>query len=149
MRRQDMQPGVEVYYAEGRGAGWRYATPTKAVIVTGVPHRIDRTRQGPFHFVSWTADPAGNAVLVDLHERQGVRRTAVPARYLRGLWKPTLAKLGRAEADVKAQHALIADIASRPGPISGADVLRLAAADPTIDHDTLTVLADAANPKEQ
>jgi len=148
MRRADIQPGAETYYAEGRGADWRYASPVKAVIVSTDPHRIDRRRQGPFWFVSWCPDPDGNAVLVDLHERGKVSRTAVPARFLRGLWKPTLAKLGRAEADVKALDALISDVAAQPGPLTGSDVLRLAAADPNVDHDTLTVLADAADPKE-
>lgn len=149
MRRADITPGAEVYYAEGRGADWRYATPTKAVIVSTEPHRIDRHPQGPFWFVSWCPDPDGTAVLVDLHERGKVRRAAVPARFLRGLWKPTLTKLGKAEADVKAFDALISDIAAQPGPLTGSDLLRLAAADPNVNHNTLTVLADAADPKEQ
>jgi hypothetical protein len=147
MRRQDIQPGADVYYAEGRGADWRYGSPTRAVVVTAEPHTIVRRRQGPFYLVSWHPDPAGNAVLVDLHESRGVRRTAVPARFLRGLWKPTLAALGRAEADVKAYDALIADIAAKPGEITGADLLRIAASDPGIDHDTLSVLADTIDPE--
>jgi hypothetical protein len=148
MRKQDIQIGAEAYYAEGRGAGWKYGSPTRATIVDARPYRIDRRRQGAFYLVSWHPDPAGNAVLVDLHESRGVRRTAVPARCLRGLWKPTLAALGRAEADVKAYDALISDIAAKPGVITGADLLRIAGSDPDLDHDTLTVLADVADSKE-
>ncbi|MEV5211290.1 hypothetical protein AB0K35_27840 [Micromonospora sp. NPDC053740] len=149
MRKADIQPGAEAYYAEGRGADWRYAPPTRAVVVTADPYTIARRRQGPFWFVSWHPDPDGTAVLVDLHERGQVRRAAVPARLLRGLWKPTLAALGRAEADVKAYDALLSDIAAQPGALTGGDLLRLAAADPNVNHDTLTVLADAADPKEK
>jgi hypothetical protein len=145
VKKSDIQPGADAYYAEGRGADWKYRSPTRAVVVTAEPHTIVRRRQGPFHFVSWAPDPAGNAILVDLHEGAKVRRTAVPARCLRGLWKPTLAKLGRAEADVKAYDALIADIAAKPGEITGADLLRIAASDPAVGHDVLTVLADTVD----
>jgi hypothetical protein len=145
MRKSEIVSGADVYYAEGRGADWRYSSPTRATIVEARPYRIDRRRQGPFYFVSHTPDPAGNAVLVDLHESRGVRRTAVPARFLRGLWKPTLAKLGKVEADVKAYDALIADIAAQPGEITDRDWLRIAASDPGVDHDGLTVLADTVD----
>ncbi|MGS2615138.1 hypothetical protein ACVCAH_11525 [Micromonospora sp. LZ34] len=148
MRKADIQEGAAVYYVAADGP-WKHLNPTKAVIVDPQPRRIVRTRQGPFYFVSHRPDPKGTAVLVDLHENRGVRREAVYVRHLRGLWKPTLAKLGKAEADVKAYDALISHIASQPGDITGADLLRLAAADPHIDHDTLTVLADAIDPKEQ
>jgi hypothetical protein len=148
MRKQDIQPGADVYYAEGRGADWKYGSPTRATIVEARPYRIDRVRQCPFYFVSWTPDPTGNAVLVDLHESRGVRRTAVPARHLRGLWKPTLAKLGKTVADVKAYDARISELAEKRGDVTVAGLLAVAAHDEAVPHETLTVLADADDPKE-
>lgn len=149
MRKKDITAGAELYFAEGRGADWRHTPPTLAVVVTAEPHTIVRRRQGPFWFVSHHADPAGTAVLVDLHEGARVRRTAVPARHLRGLWKPTLAATGRTVAGVKARDAFIAEVAAKPGKLTGADILLVAAHDEAVDHDTLAVLADAADPKEK
>ncbi|MEV1315423.1 hypothetical protein AB0J14_04980 [Micromonospora arborensis] len=146
MRKADIVPGAEVYVAEG--PNWRSTHPTRATVVDAGPYRINRRRHGAFYVVSWHKDPGGNAVVVTLHERGRDTTTAVPARNLRGLWADTLAATGRNVADAKAYDALISDIAAQPGPLTGGDLLRLAAADPNVDHDTLTVLADAADPKE-
>jgi hypothetical protein len=147
MRKAEITEGAAAYYAEGRGADWRYGSPTRAVVVTAEPHTIVRRRQGPFYLVSWHPDPAGNAVLVDLHESRGVRRTAVPARCLRGLWKPTLAALGRAEADVKAHDARISELAAKKGEISVADLVAVAAHDEAVNHHALAVLTDTIDPE--
>jgi hypothetical protein len=141
MRNADITEGAEAYYVAADGP-WKNLTPTRAVIVDPQPRRIVTVRQCPVYLVSHHPDPDGTAVLVDLHESRGVRRAPVYVRHLRGLWKPTLAKLGKAEADVKAQRALIADIAAQPGEITDRDWLRIAASDPGVDHDGLTVLAD-------
>ncbi|QKW15433.1 hypothetical protein [Verrucosispora sp. NA02020] len=142
MRKVDIQPGADVYYAEG--PYWRIRHPTRATIVDPGPYRIVRRRCGPFYLTSWHPDPTGNAVLVTLHERGRDHTRAVYARNLRGLWLDTLKATGRTVADVKALDALISHIASKPGPLTGADLLRVAAADTHVDHDTLTTLADAA-----
>ncbi|GGM27573.1 hypothetical protein GCM10011608_10490 [Micromonospora sonchi] len=147
MRKADIVPGAEVYVAEG--PDWRTTHPTRATVVDPGPYRIVRRRSGPFYLVSSHPDPTGNAVLVTLHERTGDRTEAVPARNLRGLWTETLKTTGRTAADVKGMDALISHIASKPGDITGADLLRLAAADPHVDHNTLAVLAAATDPKEQ
>lgn len=147
MRKSDIREGAEAYYAKGRY--WRMANPTRAVIVDPQPRRIVSQRAGAFYLVSHHPDPSGTAVLVDLHERGRVRRTAVPVRDLRGLWAFTLAATGRTVADVKAHDALICDIAARPGDITGADLLRVVASNPHTPHDVLTVLADTIDPQEQ
>lgn len=147
MRKSQIQPGAEVYVAEG--PDWRSIHPTRATVVDAGPYRIIRQRCGAFYTVSWRKDPTGNAVLVTLHERGRQRTEAVPARNLRGLWADTLAATGRTVADVKAYDALISHIAAKPGDITGADLLRVAASDPHVDHDTLTVLADVADTKEK
>lgn len=139
--------GAELYHAAGDP--WRVVPPKRAVVVDPGPYRIVRQRCGAFYAVSWQPDPAGNAVLVDLDEPRGVERTAVPARELRGLWRETLAATGRTVAGVKAHQALISELASRPGPISVSDVLRVAASDEGLGDDTFTTLAEAVDDRQE
>ncbi|GGM52385.1 hypothetical protein ACFFX1_55590 [Dactylosporangium sucinum] len=143
MATSSIQPGADLYYAAG--PSWRVVPPTKATVVDAGPYRIVRQRQGAFYLASWHPDPAGNAVLVDLDEPRGVRRTAVPRRDLHGPWLATLAKLGRTVAGVKAHQARVAELAARPGPIAVDDVLRLAACDEGVDDGMFGALANAVD----
>lgn len=148
MRKSEITPGAECYYAPARGAEWRIVSPVKAVVVDAAPVRIVRRAQGPFVFVSHTPDPAGNAVVVDLHEGGRVRREAVPVRHLRGLWKATLAKTGRTEAGVKALDAWVHEVATSGREVTGADLVGLAARDEGVSDDVFGVLSQAADGRD-
>lgn len=142
MRRRDIQPGAEVYYAPGEF--WRVHSPIKAVIVDGKAVRIVRSRAGAFTAVSWVPDPSGRALVVDLREASTVRRTAVPVRHLRGLWAEMLAATGRTEAGVLAHEEAIRAIGRSRRPLVDDDLLRLAAPDPGVDDEVFGVLRRVA-----
>lgn len=144
MRRSDITAGAEVYYAAGQH--WRSLPPTRAIVVTADRYRIVRSQQGAFGTVSYVLDAAGSAVLVDLDEGgTKMRRCAVPARDLRGLWKPTLAATGRTAAGVKARNAALSDLVASGRPVTGDDLLRLAATDEGVSDATFIVLAEHLN----
>lgn len=146
MKRTEIQPGAVVYVAPD--PEWRSCPPTRGVVVDARPHRIIRRRMGAVYLVSHVEDPDGTAVVVDLHETTGVRRTAVPVRHLRGLWEPTLAALGRTEAQVERQRQAFRDLVSSGRPLSGEGLLGLAASDPTLGDDGFVVLRQAVESRE-
>mgnify|MGYP001346135595 CR=1 FL=1 len=142
MRKADIKPGFDLYWAPGRGSSWRYVPPTRATVVTGERVQITRRRCGAFYIESVRPDPDGNAVVVDLHHPSRIERRAVPIRELRGLWRETLAATGRTEAGVKALDALIAEMAATPATrLTDMHLLRVAARDEGVDDDTFGVLA--------
>lgn len=146
MRRTDIQPGADVYYAPGDL--WRVVPPQRATVVDPGPYRIVRRRQGAFYLVSWHRDDTGTAVLVDLDEGFRVRRVAVPRRELRGLWLETLAATGRTVAGVKAHGALLSAIAGSGRDVTVGDMLRLAARDEGLGDDAFAALAEVVNDRE-
>lgn len=142
MRTTDIQPGVACYYAPG--ANWRTADPAKAVIVDATPRRIVRQRWGAFTAVTHRLDPSGRAVLVDLHDSSGIRRSVpVLRRDLRGLWNEMLNATGRTEAGVLARTEAVREMA-RTG-VTADRLLRMASVDPGVDDETFAVLARAAD----
>lgn len=141
MRSSDIAPGAEVYVAAG--PDWQATAPKRATVVDPGPYRIVRLRQGAFYLVSHVRDDTGTAVLVDLDEGHQIRRCAVPARDLRGLWRETLAAAGRTSAGVKAYGAALSEIADGTAPITAADILRLAALD--APDGVLGMVADTAD----
>lgn len=143
MRRSLITAGAEVYHATGRGSEWRVVPPTRAIVVDPGPYRIVRRRQGAIYLVSHVRDDTGNAVLVDLDEGHRVRRCAVPAPELRGLWRETLAATGRTAAGVKADRAAISALATSGRDITTTDLLPLAARDEALPDDAFAALARA------
>lgn len=131
--------GAELYLAVGEQ--WRYATPRKATVVDAGPFKVVVTRQGPFNVVSHERDGNGTAVLVRVDGEPTDR--VVYARHLRGLWLETLAATGRTVAGVKAQQARIGELGATRTPLSGDDLLRLAACDEGVDDDVFTTIAES------
>jgi hypothetical protein len=142
MRKAEIITGADAYYVSGEP--WRILPPTRATIVDPASVRIVRKPMGAVYLVGHVPDPTWNAIVVDLHESTGVRRTAVRVRELRGLWAPTLAATNRTEEGVALQRAAITALARRPGPITGADLLDLAANHPHLPDDVFVALAPAA-----
>lgn len=143
MRMKDIRPGVDLYWARGRGSDWRIVSPVRATVVTGEPVTIIRERCGAIYLVREVPDPDGNAVVVDLHHPTRVERRAVPVRELRGPWLETLAKTGRTVAGVKARDALVAEIVNTPATrLTDRHLLELAARDEGLPDDAFTVLAE-------
>lgn len=137
MRRVDIQPGVALYYATGDAQTWRYVPPNKAVVVDPGPFSYDRSR------AAYRPDPAGNWVLVELHEAAGVRQAWVHRRHLRGLWREMLEETGRTEEGVALYLDGIRRAAASPDPMEG--LLQLAAEDPHLPDGALAILVQAAD----
>ena len=143
MRKADMLVGADVYYNDSDDWRGSWSTPTRATIVDVTPRRITRTRCGAVYLVTHSPDPAGNAILVDLHEATGTRRTAVRTRHLRGLWAETLALVGLTEERLAARREGIRRIVAKPGEVSTDDVLGVAA-NSGMPDDAFIALAQAA-----
>lgn len=124
MKRAEIKAGMELYY--DRSNNWQeggYGGATKAVVVDDKRYRINKPTWG-FREATYSEDPKGIAVLVDLHRPWGageirVERTAVPATQLRGPWEKLCAEIAarredqrqiadRAEAERQALHARVA-----------------------------------------
>lgn len=140
MHAADIQEGADCYYAAGDP--WRAVCPVKATVVSTDRVRITSTRTGAAYITGWTADPAGNAIVVDLHRGGWLERKAVPVRHLRGPWLATLAATGRTEAGVRARRQHMLDLARN---VTAGGLLRLAANDPGVDDDTFALLAPAVD----
>lgn len=121
MKRNEIKTGMELYY--DRSTNWQegsYSGGAKAVVVDDKRYRINKQTWG-FRDATYSEDPKGTAVLVDLHRRWGagetrVERTAVPATHLRGPWEKLRAEIAarqedqrqankRAEAERQGLHA--------------------------------------------
>jgi hypothetical protein len=130
--------GADLYLAVGEP--WQVVTPRKATVVDAGPFRVDVARQGAVNFVSHHRDDNGTAVLVRVDGEPTDR--CVYARHLRGLWLETLAKTGRTVAGVKAQQARVAELGATRRPLTGTDLLRLAACDEGVDDDVFTTMTN-------
>jgi hypothetical protein len=93
-----LEPGARLYYASG--PYWFHCTPTMAVIVRSTPLSIAHTSNAGNHVTAYLPHPGGDALLVDLHEFSGVRRTAVRVAELRGPWSEMLTATGQTEQSV-------------------------------------------------
>jgi len=98
MKRNEIKAGMELYY--DRSNNWQeggYGSAAKAVVADDKRYRINRQTWG-IRQPSYTEDPKGTAVLIDLHRPWGtgeirVERTAVPAAHLRGPWEQLRAEI--------------------------------------------------------
>lgn len=93
MKRNEITIGAELYY--DRSANWEttgyYAS--KAVVVDTERYKINRARWGYRSETTYTKDPKGNCVLVDLYDSGSdkPRREPVPVAHLRGPYEQTKA----------------------------------------------------------
>lgn len=105
MKRSEINVGDELYYDRRRD--WETsAYGQKAVIVDTAPYRIQKASWGWIRKDTYSPNPKGNAVLVDLHSPGGkVARTAVPIAHLRGPYTETLAAVEKTAAQAKTAQA--------------------------------------------
>ena len=97
MKRADLKVGGSYYYDQS--SRWmEHEWGNRAVLVNDKRYRINQRSRG-WPEESYTEDPEGKAVLVDIFGRFGeaeAERTAVPPAHLRGEWETVSAQTQRA-----------------------------------------------------